>query len=452
MHRSISRLSCNPNSLRWTRGISRSKPLYCEDPSVEDHYPSLEVEICARDLMYEDGDELTLKLIAQEGQLLGHVALGDFLDLDFAPLRKSWSCETVEVQGDIVDLQYRLEPDSKEIHWWDWDWITEPLCQAGWSPDCFVGPELSSHPGGEMNRGDLTVRTRIDSDTREWRWRRSRDAGRSEGTIRVRASCDTEPEATIAAVHDSVLEGKEAEFTVTFVPALKSDIELSYRVSQTGNYVSSTHLGNQTLAVPGGTSTVTLTVPTEDDQNIEADGTVQVALVAGTGYNVGALSRAEVTIASDDADNSGTARLVGAQIACTRTNYSNDPRHPWSVFNVEVSVEVVGSHRRQEVAVWGETEDGGGLRGQPSLDCGSWIPTLGRYCHWDKRAGATPTLLQYKFGIIRVDDFNIGRISFHVKAYVRGEIVTETLLVLRADPRECPQLDLETDSFRPEQQ
>ena len=154
---------------------------YCEDPLVYDHYPSLELEICARDLEYEDGDELTLKLIAQGNELLGH----DFLDLDFDPLSKSWSCKTVEVQGHIVDLQYQLEPDSKEIYWWDWD-TEQPLCQIGQSPDCFVGPELWNHPGNEENRGELTIRTLIDSDTREWAvqgW----GFPSLEGTIRVQA-------------------------------------------------------------------------------------------------------------------------------------------------------------------------------------------------------------------------------------------------------------------------
>ena len=184
---------------------------YCEDPSVEDQNPILEVEICARDLMYEDGDELTLKLIAQEGQLPEYdVALGDFhsLDLDFDPLRKSWSCKTVEVQGDSVDLQYRLEPDSKEIHWWDWDWITEPLCQAGWSPDCFVGPELSGHPGNEVNRGELIVRSRIDSgETRAWELD---GRGTAQGTIRIRA-VGLEPEGSRCAEDTGTDEQAELE-------------------------------------------------------------------------------------------------------------------------------------------------------------------------------------------------------------------------------------------------
>lgn len=167
---------------------------YCEDPLVKDHSPNTEIEICARDLDYEDGDKLTLELAAHEDQLPEYdTLLNDFhfLDLDFGPLSKSWSCKPVQVQGSIVNLQYDLEIYSEQQDWWDW--TTGPLCEVGWSPDCFIGPRLWSHPGTEVNRGELIVRTRIDSgEAREWVMK-GWGTGRSEGTIRIR-TVGLEPE------------------------------------------------------------------------------------------------------------------------------------------------------------------------------------------------------------------------------------------------------------------
>ena len=151
---------------------------YCKRPLVHDLKPITEVEICARDLEYEDGDELSLHL-TDPGNEFWH----DVLALEFDPLRKSWSCRTVEVQGGIVDLQYDLNVYTEESSWWDWN--TEPLCQTGWSPDCFVGPELFDHPGTEVNQGELIVRSRIDSgEARAWELHGLNVA---RGTISIRA-------------------------------------------------------------------------------------------------------------------------------------------------------------------------------------------------------------------------------------------------------------------------
>ena len=188
---------------------------YCERPFVTDHNPILEVEICARDLMCNDGDELTLQLAAQEPQLTRYdtsTGGSQFLNLDFDPLIKSWSCKTVQVQGNIVDLRYQMEIGSKESTWWDWD-TEQPLCQVGCSPDCFVGPELFAHPGDEENRIELSIRTRIDSDAREWSWRDDHTRI-SEGTIRVQAvaseagECEA-PSTAVFRITDACDDGEE---------------------------------------------------------------------------------------------------------------------------------------------------------------------------------------------------------------------------------------------------
>ena len=176
-----------PEFTRTAPGNFSVEAPYCKRPLVFDAKPVTEVEICARDLDYEDGDRIVLKLVGDGVIDYDYPYLcEDDACLDFNPLRTSSSCKTVQVQGSFVDLWYYLEGHSEQHNWWDWDWITESLCQAGWSPDCFVGPELWSHPGTEVNRGELIVKSKIDSETREWEmegW----GAARSEGTIRIRA-------------------------------------------------------------------------------------------------------------------------------------------------------------------------------------------------------------------------------------------------------------------------
>ena len=144
---------------------------YCTHPLVNTIYPITEMEICARDLDYVDGDGLALRL-SGDG-VLGYddypynCSTGACLDFDF--LTNSMSCKTIKVQGSIVEVDYKLRPLSQRGGgWWGWD-TSRPLCQAGQSPDCFVGPELFGHPGEDVNRGELTIRTRSDSDTGEWR-------------------------------------------------------------------------------------------------------------------------------------------------------------------------------------------------------------------------------------------------------------------------------------------
>lgn len=177
-----------PEFVRRDPGDFLVEAAYCKTPLVENHRPVAEIEICAHDLDYEDGDRVALRL---RGRITGYDNPPSPCNydacLDFDPLLNSWSCKTVQVQGigSIGTLQYYLEVSSDEISWWDWDWITQPLCQAGWSPDCFVGPELFDHPGTEVHRGELIVRSRIDGGrVREWQMR-GREAY-SEGMIGVR--------------------------------------------------------------------------------------------------------------------------------------------------------------------------------------------------------------------------------------------------------------------------
>ena len=201
--------------------------LYCKHPLVEVAYPTIEAEICARDLMCEDGDGVHLELFIDNS----------WRSFDFPSLSNQFSCQTVQVQGKTVDIPYRMEATSKKVGWWDWD-TKEPLCRLGCSPDCFVGPELYSHPGSEENWGQLTIRTLVDSETRQWKWRDDR-AWSSEGTFRVEAVAYESEDCS--AENEGVLPGLPNDacmFSGDFVPvALPGGYKaVGYEVTQVPSF------------------------------------------------------------------------------------------------------------------------------------------------------------------------------------------------------------------------
>ena len=144
---------------------------YCkqiENPPAPLH----EVEICARDLMHEDGDSLHMTIRALRDNYRGPVTLS-------FPLSNTPTCKTVRLRGKIeyggsVTYDFALDAQSMKgglLHWPWWNWDTaQPLCEIFRTPDCFVGPKLWRHPGIEENRGALTVRTSIDTETHDWRY------------------------------------------------------------------------------------------------------------------------------------------------------------------------------------------------------------------------------------------------------------------------------------------
>lgn len=127
--------------------------------------------------------------------------------------------------------------------------------------------------------------------------------------------CADVPAVTIEANSISVTEGMMATFTVTFDPAPESDLALHYTVTQTGDYVSSADIGAQTLTVISGTTSVTLTVPTNDDNQDKADGAVSIMLDPGMAYQTGHVG-ARVTVTDND-EESDELSVEILSAACT---------------------------------------------------------------------------------------------------------------------------------------
>ncbi len=117
------------------------------------------------------------------------------------------------------------------------------------------------------------------------------------GTATVAVRDDDVPEVSIAA-GAGIVEGGDAVFTVTAVPAPSAGLDVAVAVTAAGDF--GVAAGSRTVTVPTSGS-ATLTVATTNDSTDEADGSVTATVSAGSGYTVSsAASSASVAVADDD--------------------------------------------------------------------------------------------------------------------------------------------------------
>ena len=81
-----------------------------------------------------------------------------------------------------------------------------------------------------------------------------------------------------------VTEGGTISFTVTASPAPVATITVNLNVSESQDFVAASDLGGKTVTIPGGTSSVTYTVQTVNDNVDEANGQVLIVVSSGSGY------------------------------------------------------------------------------------------------------------------------------------------------------------------------
>ena len=106
------------------------------------------------------------------------------------------------------------------------------------------------------------------------------------------------PEVTIAAVSSPVAEGASADFEVRLAKASLESLTVAVRVTESGSMLSRAPPHSVTFS-PGDAS-APLSVPTAGDRMVEADSAVTATLVPGTGYAVGPVPTASVTVEDDD--------------------------------------------------------------------------------------------------------------------------------------------------------
>ncbi|MCY3561174.1 MAG: S8 family serine peptidase, partial [bacterium] len=142
-----------------------------------------------------------------------------------------------------------------------------------------------------------------------------------------------------------ITEGGSASFTVSASPAPSAALSVSVAVSQSGDFGVST--GSRTVTVPTSGS-VTLTVSTSDDDADETDGSVSVAVNAGSDYTVSPTQGSATVSVADDDDpppqtpevsvTAGTGITEGG-VASFTVSASSAPSAPLSV---SVTVSATG--------------------------------------------------------------------------------------------------------------
>ncbi len=96
------------------------------------------------------------------------------------------------------------------------------------------------------------------------------------------AQAQSTPVASIEG-GSAIAEGGTATFTVTLTPPPTANVTVNLTITQTGDFVASTNLGEKTVTVGTGGS-ATYPVATLKDSTDEPDGAVTATLATGTGY------------------------------------------------------------------------------------------------------------------------------------------------------------------------
>ena len=142
-------------------------------------------------------------------------------------------------------------------------------------------------------------------------------------------------------------EGEAVQFTLTVAPAPASPFDVTLTVSQEGDHVVAGDLGRRTVTVPTSGS-VTVSIPTVDDDVDELAGTVTATLEAGSDYTLGATSSFAVAVADNDetAPRAPTVsqcvpdNLMATAERLYERNRSRPPHHAENWFSVLVAFGV----------------------------------------------------------------------------------------------------------------
>jgi multidrug efflux pump subunit AcrA (membrane-fusion protein) len=130
------------------------------------------------------------------------------------------------------------------------------------------------------------------------------------------------PTLTIQSVDDDVAQGQAATFVITASAASGSDITVN--LAQQGTAGTEDIVTPPTTAtITAGTTSTTVSVQTRANDVIEADPTIVMAVITGTGYSVGNPATAETTITNDNVPtlqiSGGTAVAPGEATTLTVT-------------------------------------------------------------------------------------------------------------------------------------
>ena len=177
---------------------------------------------------------------------------------------------------------------------------------------------------------------------------------------------DPAPVPVVTIAHDAspVTEGTAATFTVSASVAPASALAVTVEVAETpgGGFVAADDEGTETVTIPPGETSATLSVPTTLDDTDEPGAQVTATVAAGGGYTVGTAASATVALADDDPTTvtlSGSASAIAeAEGTKTLTFTLNRALVAGERLDVPVTVGGTATHR-----------DDFGLTCGPGLGC-----------------------------------------------------------------------------------
>ena len=119
----------------------------------------------------------------------------------------------------------------------------------------------------------------------------------------IAARAQTEPVITIESSPTSVMEGKQARFIISAVPAPTRNLRVNIEVTSGGPVLPNNYTPPTTITV-GTSGRATMTVPTVDFTENPDDknwGSVHVRIKEGNGYTIGEHGSASVQVIDEDA-------------------------------------------------------------------------------------------------------------------------------------------------------
>ncbi len=130
--------------------------------------------------------------------------------------------------------------------------------------------------------------------------------------VSLRVDDDESTPVVSIAAGPAVVEGSVAEFTFTAFPRPSADLAVGVSVAQQGAFGVTT--GVRTVTIPPSGRAV-LSVRTNDDSAGEPDGSVTVAVVAGTDYTPPTPATASVAVFDDDVARLRVSIAAGTDVA-----------------------------------------------------------------------------------------------------------------------------------------
>lgn len=200
--------------------------------------------------------------------------------------------------------------------------ILDVIGQVGFRPDSEWGSGLTSTLDNTLRRnpsvteGDTNPSDAFDPSAQWTGFANNTVDGLGSHTVN---GTPTTPIVTVQASNAVAIEGgpdTTAGFTFNRTGDLSQTLTVTYSVAGTataGSDYTPVTTGSVTFGVNEASATVTLTAV--DDPDVESPETVQVTVVDGAAYNVGAQGSAEVVIASDEAPVTKISAVQGSGAA-----------------------------------------------------------------------------------------------------------------------------------------